>query len=763
MKYFFLSSILLITLSIHAQDDKKLKEADAKFDNFSYVDAREIYLEVAQSGYTSENLLKRLGDSYYFNGELDLALPWYESLYASQKILEREYLFRYAMCLKQQQQYDKAATVWAEYAKDLPKNTLDTLYSKKDYLELLALQSNRFSVENALINSTLSDFSPTFYLSKLVFASNREVTTKKDLLDPWTRKPYYDLYMVDVKRDNSLGIDIQKLPSEINTSYHESSPTFTRDGNTMYFTRNNFNNDTFKENSKGTNLLKIYRSIKDDNGFWQAPVELPFNSDEYACAHPSLSPDEKWLFFSSDMPGTIGQSDLFVVRINTDAGVGKPIHLGSKINTTQREVFPFFSDAGILYFSSEGHYGLGGYDIFMTEFDVERLAAGLIVNMGNPINTSSDDFSLIINDKDHTGYFTSNRKNGSGDDDIYFFKQIQKPITSCKQWIKGYITDSRKHTNIPNAKVTLLNDKLEDVRFTYTDAEGLYQFEVNCNESFVVRVAVSGFDSEENTIHTSKEFEIQHAVNFAVDKGGELGVKTLRNGEDMGEILLLDNIYFDFNKSDIRPDAEIELQKMVFVLKKKPSLKIEVRSHTDSRGDSDYNTKLSNDRAIATRQYILSKGVNADRVTTAGMGDKEIINNCVKDVPCSEEEHALNRRSEFIVLSFDNEIYSERIPKVENVITENTNPLQQKNTIVKSNYDFKSTQIIYTVQIGAFKQKELVFPFDIDVFSHLYQDGLTRCFSGVFKSKEEAIRHKEKLKKMKLDGIVIQLQGESRK
>ncbi len=359
--------------------------------------------------------------------------------------------------------------------------------------------------------------------------------------------------------------------------------------------------------------------------------------------------------------------------------------------------------------------------------------------------------------------WSSCRVKGSGDDDLYFFKQIQKPITGCKQRIRGYITDPNKKLNISKAKVTLLNDKLEEVFETQTDAEGMYEFEADCNESYIVRVVVSGYDSKENQIQTGKQFEEKHEVDFAMQKGGELGKKTVSYGEDMGFILDLEPIYFDFNKSDIRPDAVIELQKMVFVMKKHPKLKIDIRSHTDSRGETDYNLNLSNDRAQSTRQYIISQGIVANRISGIGLGDRQIINQCVKGVTCTEEEHALNRRSEFIVVNKDfmNDSIQVKVEKI-SVTTDDKKP-KADSSVTQSSYDFQSKEVVYTVQVGAFMNQNALFPSEINVYFHLYKDGMYRYFSGVFDSREKAVQHKIKLAKLNIEGFVAQLQGENRK
>ena len=279
---------------------------------------------------------------------------------------------------------------------------------------------DRFVINTLAINSKYSDYAPSFFNKELVFASSRNINHFSTIIDESNNQPFLDLYttsFIDISNKNN----VLKLKGNINTKFHESSATFSKDGKTVYFTRNNYSKKKSKKSSNGVVLLKIYRSNY-INGKWEDVEELPFNSDEYSIAHPALSPDGKFLYFASDMPGSIGKSDLYVVEINKDGSFGVPKNLGNQINTSGRETFPYVSDKGNLFFASDGHKGFGGLDIFMAMPNQDGFFG--VYNLGKPINSPKDDFTFIINEETKTGYFASNRIGGKGDDDIYGFKQI---------------------------------------------------------------------------------------------------------------------------------------------------------------------------------------------------------------------------------------------------------------------------------------------------------------------------------------------------
>lgn len=768
LKYTFL---LLLTFQISFAQKDRLKEADKMFDRYAFIDAREVYLEVAEAGYKSENLFKKLGDSYYFNGDLPKSVKWYEELYKLKEgKLEEDYLFRYAMALKSAQRYDESDEMMLEFEKIKGEDSRVNLFKgERNYLELIELQSGRFSLENIDVNSPLSDFSPTVYQNRLVFASNRETGSSVKRVHEWNKQPYLDLYEVFIDSTENISGDVVSLPKIINSKFHESSATFTKDGLTIYFTRNNYNNKKYGKSEEGINFLKIYKSTRKSlTSEWSEPKELPFCSDNYSVAHPALNPDESKLYFSSDMPGTLGLSDIFVVDINEDGSFGEPENLGDNINTEGRENFPFISQESELFFSSNGHIGLGGLDIFVSVIK-EDGGYGEVFNLGRPVNSSKDDFSFIINNDLKKGFFASNRDGGKGEDDIYISNQIQDLITSCKQYIDGKVTDVNSNEILEGVTVELFDENLDKIDSTLTNKDGVYEFTLDCDKKYIVRVSKDEFETSEEMLEAGSEFEKNVPLAVTIEEGDNLGIEKAGMGDDLSDLLQLDPIYFDLDKFNIRNDAAVELQKVLAVLKKYPSMKIDIRSHSDSRGKDQYNLYLSDKRAKSTAQYLIDNGISASRVSGKGYGETQLMNDCANGVDCTEEEHALNRRSEFIILN-ENQTPEE----VRSAIAKQNGfeevRTQEAERVVEntSSYDFNSENApeVYTVQIAATKLNRNVLSFDNlnNVFHFKYVgDGYTRYYSGQFATKTEAKTHRrEVLAKGFKGAFIVKLKGDKR-
>ena len=623
--------------------ERRLERADKKYNEYSFSPAIDIYKKVLDKGYESADLLKRLGNAYYFNAKYDEALPVYQVLIEkygqNDTIVTADFYFRYAQTLKTTGSYDDADLMMARFSQ-LAQNSQITEALEEDYLSAIEKNSGRYSIENFPYNSKYSDFAPTFYNEGLIFSSDRDTGNLARYRHTWNSKDFLDLYEVSVDGENN---EVKKLPGDVNTRLHESTSVVTSDGETMYFTRNNFLDGKRYEDTQGTTRLKIYQASLID-GEWTEIIELPFNSDSYSVAHPVLSPDEKQLYFVSDMPGTYGESDIWKVQIVGDGTFGSPVNLGATINTEARETFPFITSKDVLYFSSDGHPGLGGLDVFATKIAFDEYDQP-VVNVGRDVNGKFDDFAFIIDDETQKGYFSSNRvEGGIGEDDIYSFEENEPLQLDCIQEVTGTVRDRISNEVLVGATVKIIDEENKEIASTITNSKGEYVLTLDCSQGNFVRASMEGYITAEEFLPAS--YGKPRIVDFYLERD----LITGGFGDDLAKLLQLSTIYFDLNKYDVRSDAEIEIQKVIVAMEKYPSLKIKVNAHTDSRGNDAYNLWLSQKRAESTVDYMVSKGISRDRLLGEGFGEKLLLNECDDGVPCSREKHQLNRRSEFIIL-----------------------------------------------------------------------------------------------------------------
>lgn len=639
-----LGLLLLLSTSVYSQKGK-IVSANKEYDNYAYVDAIKTYEKIADKGYKSVEVLQKLGDSYYFNGKLESAAKWYGELFAMSKEVDAEYYYRYSQSLKSIGEYEKANQMLARFNEKNANDVRGKEYKNQtDYLEIIKQNSGRYTIDNSGINTQYSDYGSSFFENKVIFTSARDtsgVFSKR--VHTWTGESFTNLYAVTLNEDGSV-TNPERFAKEISTRFHEATPVFTKDGKTMYFTRNNYNNGKKGKDSQKTTLLKIYRATLKD-GKWTAVTELPFNSNSYSTAHPALSPDDKTLYFASNMPGTLGQSDIFKVAIKEDGSFGTPENLGTTINTPGRETFPFVSADNELYFASDGHLGLGGLDIFVSRLSKEGTFK-TVQNIGAPANSPKDDFSFLINTTTKKGFLSSNREGGQGTDDIYKFTENQPLQYACEQLLAGIVTDTDTAAPLRNATVTLFDENFKVVKTVTTDAAGNYNFgTVDCRRKYFVKAELPGYNTRELSViipNTSGSTNLP----VALDKT----VKPVQKGDDLAKTFGIRIIYFDLDKWNIRRDAAVDLAKIVEVMKENPKMKIDVRSHTDSRQTHEYNERLSDRRARSTIAWMVKQGIEASRLTGKGYGETQLLNKCADGISCSEEEHQLNRRSEFIIV-----------------------------------------------------------------------------------------------------------------
>ena len=633
--------LLFLIPLISVGQERLLNQADKKYEEYSFKPAQDIYKHVLDKGYTSAEMLEKLGDTYYFNADYPEAAEIYGRLVREYpQEADPEFYFRYAQALKSVEDYQGAEAAMEEFYTRTGRdpNGKGVREPARNYMEEIRKNSGRYALEGFDQNSEHLEFAPSFYGSELLFSSDRDTGNLARYRHSWNSRDFMDIYRVG--RDSSKAAGVSKL-GEINSRWHESTTALSPDGQTLYFTRNNYKNGKIVTDAGGYVRLKIYRARLKDS-LWSDVEELPINSDSYSIAHPAVSPDGKMLYFASDMPGTTGMSDIYRSVIREDGTFGTPENLGPKVNTTARETFPFVSTDSILYFASDGLPGLGGLDIFAAKL-AQLPYQGRVLNVGESVNSPMDDFTYIIDGATRKGYFASNRDGGMGGDDIYAFTELEPLVFDCLQEVTGTVRDKITNEVLPGATVRVIDESNREVTSTITDAQGNYQLTLDCDQGNFVRASRQGYIPSEEFLAPSDGKP--QVIDFYLEPESI----SAGYGDDLAKLLQLSTIYFDFDKYDVRPDAEVELQKVIAALEKYPSLKIKANSHTDSRGPDAYNLWLSQRRAESTVNYIISKGISPDRLLYEGFGETQLVNQCDDGVRCSAEEHELNRRSEFII------------------------------------------------------------------------------------------------------------------
>ncbi|CAL2104461.1 OmpA-like domain-containing protein [Tenacibaculum sp. 190130A14a] len=631
--------ILICVLFTATTFGQRKYAADRYFNEFAYKKSAELYKVIYDKGDDSYLVLSRLGDSHYFNFEFDLAEKYYKNLMSSyMSVASPKHVFRYAQVLKSNGKI-KESDKWLLKLKDLGEDSrAEALENNMDYfVEYSNKPKTYINIHNIASNTKYSDFGGFLYDNNLYFASAKPKSDKDKKLYRWNRQPFINIYKTEkkeIKEDKVLDVEDANLIEELSSKYHESNLVITKDGNTAYFTRDNFDGKRLRGDKDRVSHLKIYK-VQKIGDYWGDIVELPFNSEDYSCGHPALSPDEKTLYFVSDMGNGLGATDIYKVSILENNSFGEPINLGKNVNTEGREMFPFIKNDGTLFFASDGHLGLGGLDIFESKFENQKYTAP--INVGTPVNGPFDDFAFVINNDDTHGFFSSNRKGGVGDDDIYSFT-----IYNCKEDITGIVSDSRTGAPISEVLVQLMNEKGEPIEEQQTDTSGAYVFKkIDCEKNFVVVV------SKENYRNKTKDTQTLDVNKQTIVENIQLESLIVENQ------IVINPIYFDFDLYNIREDAEYELEHIVSVLNNNPDLVIKIESHTDSRGTKEYNRNLSSNRAKSTRDYIISRGILPERIESAiGYGEDKLLNDCndTNQSKCTEEEHQKNRRSYFYIV-----------------------------------------------------------------------------------------------------------------
>ncbi|MCL6295804.1 OmpA family protein [Jejuia spongiicola] len=626
---------LMLSVSVFAQQGKQ-KRADTLFNKFSFVKAAKVYKDLIEKNYNKDYATRRLADCYAYLRNPQSASRYYKKV-VEQENVPIEYYYSYAQSLRGIKKY-KESQIWLQRFKDSGGIVNANDFSKDvNFITSIFNAKQQYFLDRVRFNSKYSDFGAFEHDGKVYFASSRDEGVSVKRLYGWNEQPFLDVYVTEVGSRRNVD-HTGKLEGDVNSIYHDGPVTITKDGRTMYFSRNNYNDQVRKRDNNGLTGMKIFRATLQDS-IWTNVEDLSINSDDFSTQHAALNNDDTKLYFTSDRPGGYGGSDIYVVDINIDGTLGEPKNLGNVINTESAEGFPFINNEGVLFFSSDGHTGLGLLDIFAT-IKGENNDFVDVVNLGVPVNSNKDDFSFSMNPNGITGYFASNRRGGRGDDDIYAYHR--EPIMQ----VEGVVTDAINTKPIANSVITLFDDKDNQIAYMVTDENGFYQINIDRNKDYKI------VGSQEKYIDDYRTFTSKNIQTELTTITANL---LLNPVQDVVKLAELNTIYFDFNKYNIREDAALELDKIVsLMLNDYPEMVIRIESHTDSRGALTYNDKLSIDRANSTYEYLISKGVDPVRITEhQGFGERRLTNGCEDGEDCEEEAHQLNRRTQFIVVKME--------------------------------------------------------------------------------------------------------------
>ncbi len=680
----FIIGLTAINLA-SAQNKFSTFTADRYFENTYYQKAIPIYEKYLKHNDEDFESMLKLADAYFYTYDLENAELMYSKLNRLHRNkMNSEANFRMIQTFKALGKYEKANELYKTKLIH-NENELAAFESKLKYLDNVEAIGDRFEIENLSINTETSEFSTSIYQdSLLVYAANKKAKGIFNKIFHWNAMTYLNLY--SIPKEN-LDVKPKLLSNEISTRFHESSAVFTKDGKTIYFTRNNyFNNEKNTDNEK-INHLQIYKAEL-VNGKWTNLTSLPINSDSFSTEHPALSNDEETLYFSSDRPGGFGSFDLY--KVNTK-NFENPENLGAEINTNHREQFPFISKEGDLYFSSNGHPGFGLLDVFLSKTENGEFQKP--DNIGQPVNSGYDDFAFyLIKDKD--GYFSSNRPSGQGSDDIYKFKETKELIIEdCYQLISGKSLHKITNEILPNTKIELIAD--DEIIETFTTGEdGVFEFKIECEKNYTITANKTDFEGDSKNFRTNDvrkkennvdlflispseiekiqakkeaEREAKLAEKIKAEKQAEAERKAKIERAAKQKIMTdepniieknqrifikTEPIYFDYDLWYIRKESRVVLNKVVDILKKYPEMKIEIGTHTDIRGNVKYNQKLSLKRSNSVLDYFESQGIDRNRILAKGYGESQPIIHCETEESCTEEQHEINRRCEFEILSF---------------------------------------------------------------------------------------------------------------
>ena len=728
--------------SVSRQYKKIVQKANRSYEYYAYTAAAELYTKALEETPDNVDLIRKLARCYYRLNDPVQTTYWYEQLEDSVAMFAPLDKLHYAQALASQKEYNEASRWYDAYGEiSTAQQLVRTKQTAFEHLSTFFQDSAFYTVAPTNINTEYSDFGPAYLGDGIVYASAREGGSSGKRYE-WYNQVFLDLYYAPLDKQGQLGVP-QRLTDEVNTRFHEGPAAFYANGQRVIFTRNNYYGRKKGTSKEHEVKLKLFTAVREDTVMTEWTDVKPFqhNSEEFSSGHPTVSADGSRLYFVSDRPGGKGGTDLYVCTWQRNTW-GRPVNLGAQINTAGDEMFPFIHPSGVLYFASNGRGGLGGLDIYRVDLSQGKEAK--VYNLGYPINSSRDDFGLITDEAEQTGFFSTNRNAEPGDDNIYHFRyrpsetvavygrvlsvQDSTPLASVpvmlqypqgdtlanvrtkadgrftlaldwehdyrvaaqqegyladeaffstrrgeprpdtvtlyltpppvtkglkgdkntQRWlsdaapalmVRGTVTNRETRYPLPGTKVTLEDVATKKTWQYVSDSAAQYRFAIQPESAYILRA------EREQYIGVRKPFTVE-------DTTGVLTYDLLMDSIEVGRVVRLDRIFYDFDKWDIRSDAIPELEHLLEALRGHPTMKIELSSHTDVRGSDEYNHYLSSQRAQVVVAYLIAQGIRPDRMVAKGYGETKLVNDCGNDVPCSEAQHQENRRTEFAITDY---------------------------------------------------------------------------------------------------------------
>jgi outer membrane protein OmpA-like peptidoglycan-associated protein len=641
-------SLIMIGTSQKArcqQEDNSpfLRRAIIEYQSFRYTSAIKELTKVMKKEPENLRAKEMMAGSNRNIRNYDEALYWYAEL-CKRKNIKPEWALYYAEALANKEKYEESEQWYRKYLILKPTDRRAKAISMAD-MSSFSNNVGEFKVTFSSINTDASEYSPMYYKDGLLFISNRQQKNKYAF--QWDRTSYSDMYIVDKLETitggepDSVNNESEAVPyllrGKVRSSYHEGPAVLLPEGS-LLFTRNNYIERKTNFRNEGVNKLKLYTASGSN---WETITSFPYNNNEYSTGHPTVSQDGKILIFTSNVIGGYGGTDLYYcVRTGEKRKWGRPVNLGSKINTEGNELFPYLDKNGNLYFSSTGHPGLGGMDIFEVVLK-DLKAKGTPHNMGSDINSSSDDFGIILDETGKRGFFSSNRR---GNDDIYQFTRMAYSVV-----LKGLAMDANTNKPLNGSKVILRHNGIADT--LVTNSKGEFNKILAKETDYELSGSNVSYISRQSHVSTSG-ITVDSTLNLVLklNKAENIQQWVIDNCVSLRKMFSLKNIYYNLDRSDIREDAYLTLNEIADIMRKNPEISIITSSHTDSRATESYNRELSLQRGQAARSYLMSVGIDGSRIEVKYYGKSRLLNSCVEGIFCSESEQQINRRTEFEVV-----------------------------------------------------------------------------------------------------------------